>query len=363
MKVTRKQILQWLTLPANEVAFWIECKKRLIPAPKNKPLELPCLIELLPSGYGKTQREKLRYVYRNKRTGELCLDDCNPCFGVRQKTVEQGQQEDDDENSAQDKAVAREYEERVDGVPRGWLRESRDIITADENLPVEKTPEQWILPCFWLPRIIAYLEELTRKYPRHRCTPELFNTWWTNYNRPLAEANMALIRQRPEALMDKKHGSVLVQSIMDLIEAADYGTCARRVPGVVPDGKRHTVQQAAVKALKILTCRPRKKGWTYYRNEQDFAGTLKYLVRRIWLLHQERRALLKENLSFNKVQETIRELHPKELEGFSKKELKSLLDGKARDAACRLAANKTGWDADIFRRALRNEVRIARRLY
>ncbi len=81
MKVTRAQILAFLNdgaeestkLRAGDVAFLVKRGNTIRPAPKHKPLALPCLIEL-PSSYGKDQRERLRWVCYDER-GKLRLSD------------------------------------------------------------------------------------------------------------------------------------------------------------------------------------------------------------------------------------------------------------------------------------------------
>jgi len=156
-----------------------------------------------------------------------------------------------------------------------------------------------------------------------------------------AAAVVGLVKRYPDALLQPK-GRLLLLGLVDLLEAANHGNPARRVAGLLPEGKGKRLARAAKNALATL-------------GKREYCEPLDYppeLLARLLGLFCERVGQLQGE--FKRVKEKvarIREAHPIELKDYSStKRLTRLLEQDPLTVAAGLAEKATGVSAETWLR-------------
>ena len=155
----------------------------------------------------------------------------------------------------------------------------------------------------------------------------------------VAEVIAGFIRLNPRSLLDP-NGEHLVEALVDLLEAAHFGNCANRFPGLLPTDNRKRAASTARKALGLLA-----KG--SQGNPPDYPPEL--LASEVGLI-QVALAPIKKVWGASNL-ETIRNTFGDEVNHFPDKKLKSLLTDSLLTAAARLAEEVTGISAESFETA------------
>jgi hypothetical protein len=183
------------------------------------------------------------------------------------------------------------------------------------------------------------LEKLEAKTPEERfmelCPPD-----------KRAETIIAFIRVNPRSLLNpNNNGKWLVTALVNLLEAAHFGTGANQLPGLLPEGNRKLTASTARRALRLLS-----------RGEQgnppDYP--LGLLASEVGLI-QVALAPIKKTWADSGNLQTVRQRHGDEVTILKDKELRSLLTDKLLVAAARLAEKATGISAESFVRAWEKE--------
>jgi len=151
-----------------------------------------------------------------------------------------------------------------------------------------------------------------------------------------AEANTDHIRLNPRALLEP--GTPLVPMLVELLEAAHFGTRGDCFPGLLQGGNRKAAASAARKALRLLSGGERGNPPSY---APEFLAMVVGVIEYAW-------SPIKEEWASSGSLEEVRKSFGEELEGFSNKELKSLLTDKPLEAAGRMAERATGIQAESF---------------
>ena len=164
---------------------------------------------------------------------------------------------------------------------------------------------------------------------------------WLNSERT-AKFLLSFIRRDPAMLLEPR-GRTLRLGLVDLLEAANHGMTAGRVPGLIPDGKSaKQVSKFAQKALLTLT--KRQAGGKLAINRLTYQNILlrcrcyikwlqaEYVVSELWETHRKGWGrIFKSETDFAFILKDKNPLH----------------------AGARLAHRITGHHTDIFLRALR----------
>ena len=158
-------------------------------------------------------------------------------------------------------------------------------------------------------------------------------------NRSQAETIAASIRNNPRSLLDP-NGGHLVEALVDLLEAAHFGNCANRFPGLLPTDNRKQAAATARKALGLLAS-------SSQGNPPNYPAEL--LASVVGLI-QVALAPIKKAWGASNL-ETIRNTFGDEVKHFPDKKLKSLLTDSLLTAAARLAEEVTGISAESFETA------------
>jgi hypothetical protein len=161
-------------------------------------------------------------------------------------------------------------------------------------------------------------------------------------DRSVAEAIVASIRCNPLSLLNPNINERLVAALVDLLEAAHFGTCKHRFPGLLPEGNRKLAATTARKALRLLST-------SSQGNPPDYPP--EFLSNQVGLI-QVALAPIKKAWGASNL-ETIRKTFGDELKHFPDNKLKSLLTDSLLTAAARLAEEVTGISAESFETAWR----------
>lgn len=215
----------------------------------------------------------------------------------------------------------------------------RGELPAPTPQPKPPKPEGW--PPMPKPNTLADCDQWAREDLRRRAfaphTPFCWDlkelAWLTEAQRnaiaktPLAERLVAHLREYPAALLHD-HDKRLAAALVDLLEAAKLGDSARRVVGIVPEGKPKVIIAAARKALAQLA-----KGTHGDARRYSKIG-LHVLIfnyaHRIAQLQGQCKAPRSEGAARA---EEIREAHTVEVADYAPKELQALLTTNPVEAA------------------------------
>lgn len=138
-----------------------------------------------------------------------------------------------------------------------------------------------------------------------------------------AEAIVAFIRLNPRSLLNPKTSERMIAALVDLLEAAHFGTCAHRFPGLLPKENRKVAASTARRALRLLS-----RGET--GNPPDYPPEfLANVVRRIQVAF----APIKKVWAASGNLATVRNTFGDELKDFTDKELRSRLTDRLLVAA------------------------------
>jgi len=157
----------------------------------------------------------------------------------------------------------------------------------------------------------------------------------------VAEMIAGSIRLNPRSLLDANTGGRLVEALVDLLEAAHFGTCANRFPGLLPTDKRKQAASTARKALGMLA-----KG--SQGNPPDYPPEL--LASEVGFI-QVALAPIKKAWADSGSPEAIKEKFGDDVKNFTDKKLRSLLSDPLLVAAARLAEEATGVSSESFQTA------------
>lgn len=166
-----------------------------------------------------------------------------------------------------------------------------------------------------------------------------------------AQDVIKLIMAHP-ALLLHDESKTLREAFVDILEAAKYGDSARRVEGIVPEGKRNEVVSFATTVLQPLAAaRP--------GNRLDYPiGILNLVLRFFWgrVSELQEKWEKREPAKGEEIAgiTRFRELHGKEFAGITDKRLLLILTGEAKKIAATLAEEATGVAAETFLRAQRD---------
>ena len=160
----------------------------------------------------------------------------------------------------------------------------------------------------------------------------------------IAEAIIACIRKHPAVLLQPE-GRILLEGLVDLLEAARFGCSNGRVRGLLPSGKSKELVRFAQALLVELT--KAEHGAKRSRPEGYLCWILDLMAERVEVLQRECTAS-KGNSAARVAQ--MREAHPAELEGLTDKELHGYLTDPPTEVACRLAAKAANTTRDLMKR-------------
>lgn len=158
-----------------------------------------------------------------------------------------------------------------------------------------------------------------------------------------AERIVAFIRLWPRSLLNAQGGPRLIEALVGLLEAAHSGVCEHWVGGLLPKENRKSTSRAARDALKELTRTTKGNPFDY---PPEF---LALIVNRIQhALDGLQRAWRATGGETTARLEAMREKYGAELEGFTNKELPSLLEGDLLKASARVAEKATRISSETF---------------
>jgi hypothetical protein len=161
-----------------------------------------------------------------------------------------------------------------------------------------------------------------------------------------AAAVVDLVKRYPSTLLQPE-GRLLLKGLVDLLEAANTGNPARRVAGLLPEGKGKCVARSAQAALTRLG-KPLPGEALNYPPE-PLARLVDAFRNRVAQLQAEFQAMKGDNLLAR-----IRGAHPDELRAFkTETELATVLRGDPLTVAAGLAEKATGVSAETFQRTWR----------
>jgi len=129
--------------------------------------------------------------------------------------------------------------------------------------------------------------------------------------------------------------------LVELLEAAHFGTSSNQLPGLLPKDNRKRAASIARTALRLLA-----RG--SQGNPPDYPPEL--LANAVGLI-QLTLAPIKKTWAASGSLQKVKRSHGDELEGFKDKELKSLMTDKLLVAAARLAEKATAVSAESFETA------------
>ena len=215
----------------------------------------------------------------------------------------------------------------------------RGELPAPKAQPTPAKPEGW--PPTPKPYTLRDCDQWARDDFRQRAfAPHPPPDWKAS---PLAESLVRHLREYPAALLGDQR---LAAALVDLLEAAKLGDSARRVAGVVPEGKPKVVRAAARKALAEL---PRgTHGDARRYSEIGLHVMIFNYAHRIAELQRQCKAPRSDAAARA---EEIREAHPQEVADYPPKELQGLLTTNPLEAAIARAEKVTGIGDEVFRRA------------
>ena len=156
----------------------------------------------------------------------------------------------------------------------------------------------------------------------------------------VAEVIAGFIRLNPRSLLDPNSGH-FVEALVDLLEAAHFGNCANRFPGLLPTDNRKRAASTARKALGLLA-----KG--SQGNPPGYPPEI--LAGEVGLI-QDALAPIKKAWANSGSPKVIKEKFGDDVKGFTDKKLRSLLSDPLLVAAARLAEEATGVSAESFETA------------
>lgn len=169
-----------------------------------------------------------------------------------------------------------------------------------------------------------------------------------------------IIRMNPSWLLQAEWRLIL-EALVDLLEGRFYGDSARRVLGIAATGSRKRVSSVANYFLSDIV-KP-QRGDAYNYDSDSLTQILDEFVRRVQDLQTEWKIVRQrlEKVTKKGLLEKFQDAHGRELQGYSPRRLNNILTDNPRIVAADLAADATGLDASVFKRAKAHQTKISGR--